>query len=451
MPKDNPKAFHKFIVFAANRLGLFSTPDTASSLTLRQALGKSYRRVQDKLSERDSFTLIELLIVIAIIGILAAVVVLVVNPAQLIAQGRDSTRVQDLSDINTALGEYLANGNTSLGLANTVYVSVPDASATCSDLGLPSLPAGWSYHCVPTSTLTEVNGSGWIPVNFASVTTGNPLPTLPIDPQNTTSTNEFYTYAANGTAYELTAYFESAKYQTYAASDGGPDPSTYEVGSNLALTPFLHGLIAYYPLSAVSGTILPDASGWNNNGTLEDATTTESVFGPETVTSGCQGSGGSCVYFDGAGDYVGLPNLLPNSGVCNVTIMGWGYNEGNGGSGGLIGGSSNGWDDIEYSDTSLRFELRNGSVGNSSGVSGNFLNNWQFVAQVLNNGNAYGYLNGQRLWNGGNIGCIGLNNWSQGIGKWDWYFHGIISKVRVYNTALSPTQIQAIYNAENPQ
>ncbi|MCL5016431.1 MAG: type II secretion system GspH family protein, partial [Patescibacteria group bacterium] len=60
-----------------------------------------------KVNERSSFTLIELLIVIAIIGILASVVVLVLNPAQLLSQSRDSRRTQDLSNLNNAIGMYL--------------------------------------------------------------------------------------------------------------------------------------------------------------------------------------------------------------------------------------------------------------------------------------------------------------------------------------------------------
>ncbi len=119
------------------------------------------RKMKDKANERSSFTLIELLIVIAIIGILAAVVVLILNPQQLLAQGRDSRRLQDLANMNNALSIYLAEGNSYLGSSNTVYVSVPDSSsATCADLGLPSLPSGWSYHCATTSTLRKDDGTG---------------------------------------------------------------------------------------------------------------------------------------------------------------------------------------------------------------------------------------------------------------------------------------------------
>ncbi|MCL4400352.1 type II secretion system GspH family protein, partial [Patescibacteria group bacterium] len=41
---------------------------------------------------KEAFTLIELLVVIAILGVLGTAVVLVLNPSELIKQGRDSTR-----------------------------------------------------------------------------------------------------------------------------------------------------------------------------------------------------------------------------------------------------------------------------------------------------------------------------------------------------------------------
>ena len=49
------------------------------------------------------FTLIELLIVIGILAVLATITVLVLNPAQLFAQARDSQRVSDLSTLRSAI------------------------------------------------------------------------------------------------------------------------------------------------------------------------------------------------------------------------------------------------------------------------------------------------------------------------------------------------------------
>lgn len=52
------------------------------------------------------FTLIELLIVIAILGILAAAVLVAANPAKRTRQARDATRKSDVGQIATALQAY---------------------------------------------------------------------------------------------------------------------------------------------------------------------------------------------------------------------------------------------------------------------------------------------------------------------------------------------------------
>src|SRR3989344_7405494 len=55
------------------------------------------------------FTLLELVIVIGILAVLGTVSVLVLNPAQLFAQARDTTRIQDLDTMKSALSLYLAS------------------------------------------------------------------------------------------------------------------------------------------------------------------------------------------------------------------------------------------------------------------------------------------------------------------------------------------------------
>ena|SRR3989344_1396260 len=59
-------------------------------------------------SKQKSFTLIELLIVIAILGVLAAAVMVAVNPTKRTGQARDTQRKSDLSQIVSALEAYYA-------------------------------------------------------------------------------------------------------------------------------------------------------------------------------------------------------------------------------------------------------------------------------------------------------------------------------------------------------
>lgn len=63
---------------------------------------------------QKGFTLIELLVVIGIIGILAAVVIIAVNPARQFASARDTQRRADLYSITNAVYQYATENNGNL-------------------------------------------------------------------------------------------------------------------------------------------------------------------------------------------------------------------------------------------------------------------------------------------------------------------------------------------------
>ena len=186
----------------------------------------------------QSFTLVELLIVIAILAVLAAAVVLVLNPAELLAQARDAERASDIAAIDKAVKMFeLDNPITSQGDPNTLYTSLPDANSGCSSYALPTLPSGWQYHCVPVATLRNVDGTGWVPLNLGLIKGGSIIPSLPVDPKN----NEtfFYSYVPGG-SWELNAVAESVKNYAVASGDGGDDGYLFEKGSDIKLAPYVN-------------------------------------------------------------------------------------------------------------------------------------------------------------------------------------------------------------------
>ena len=217
-----------------------NNPFTLIKLLVATPIGKM-RRIFKWGKSASSFTLVELLVVIGILAILTAAVVVVLNPAQLIAQSRDTTRFSDIETLNKALSLYQTDGGSSFGTSTTVYVSIPDTSTSCANLGLATLPSGWTYACVTSANLQKTDGTGWIPVNFSSVSTGSPLSSLPTDPINATSTNNFYTYITSGSNWTVSAQtLESTKYAYRAQTDGGTSATAYEVGSSLTLSPYIY-------------------------------------------------------------------------------------------------------------------------------------------------------------------------------------------------------------------
>jgi len=208
----------------------------------------------------------------------------------------------------------------------------------------------------------------------------------------------------------------------------------------------LNGLVLWLPMDEGSGTIAYDYSGYGNNGTLYSGTNVCS----NPPTSGCptwvDGKFGKAISFDGVNDWIRLPPLFPNSGVCNLAMMAWSFDIGMDPSyprGGVVSGQSNGWANIEYNDNNLRFELRNSSNGNAIFISGDYRNKWLSTALVLDNGYVRAYINGSKVWDGTYIGCIGLTDWR--IGVHDRYFNGTIDEVRIYNRALSDDEIKQLY------
>ena len=220
-----------------------------------------------KLKNSKSFTLIELLIVIAILALLMSIIILTLNPAEMLKKTRDTKRISSLKSINNALGIFQATRPTaSIGTANIVYVSIPDSSSTCANLGLPTLP-GYTYQCSTEANYRKTDGTGWIPVNFDSLDIGSPISSLPIDPTNTTSTGLYFTYVMGG-SWELRSLMESTN-QDQAINDGDAYPGLYSVGSTLNLTPGSRdrGLVGYWDFEEGTGSTVYDRSGNQNNGT----------------------------------------------------------------------------------------------------------------------------------------------------------------------------------------
>jgi len=173
---------------------------------------------------QKGFTLLELLIVIAILAILTTAVILVMNPAESIKRARDTQRISDLDSLKTAIVLYVTEGNTNIG------------AATCTGADSCKSDECGGAACAGGHTSPENDGTGWIPINFTGMAGGAPLSHLPVDPVNTGANR--YAYAASSTDFELNADMESSYFTTknkVEENDGGDDNALYEVGTLLTI------------------------------------------------------------------------------------------------------------------------------------------------------------------------------------------------------------------------
>ncbi len=183
------------------------------------------------------FTLIELLVVIGILAILAVAAILVLNPAQLFAEARDSQRINDMNNLKSALALYLST-------VDSPAMSPQTAGNTCGTNYWGTITAAENFTVAgaqSASVGTAVDGTGWVPVNIGAISGGSPLSALPTDPINPDTAAQTYQYSCDNTAktFELNANMESARYgggsSDVEGTDGGNVATIFEVGNDPGL------------------------------------------------------------------------------------------------------------------------------------------------------------------------------------------------------------------------
>ncbi len=123
---------------------------------------------------RHGFTLIEILIVIGLIAVLAAVVIVAINPGKQFADARNSQRSSNVNSVLNAVYQYAVDNNGQVPVAITTTATEVCSTGAASCTGLIDL-----------SVLT---------------TNGKYMLSLPKDPSTGTATTTKYTIVkdANG-------------------------------------------------------------------------------------------------------------------------------------------------------------------------------------------------------------------------------------------------------------
>jgi type IV pilus assembly protein PilA len=140
-------------------------------------------------SQRKGFTLLEILLVIAAIGILAAIVLVAINPNRQLAQTRNAQR---RSDINTILNAVYQNiiDNSSTGTPSILTTITTSRNIIrIDDVAVCSTPADSLTGTNIPAVTTAIN------LATALTTNGTYLPSIPRDPQATVANCTDYVIA----------------------------------------------------------------------------------------------------------------------------------------------------------------------------------------------------------------------------------------------------------------
>lgn len=170
---------------------------------------------------KSGFTLVEVLIVVAVIAILGAIAVMTLNPAQASQKARDAQRRKDVATYQSIIEQYLEDNRSSYSALTAV--TTQSKTNSCQGGVLRASSGTWDT-CTYASTqpLDPVNGTNkTITTNGGGILTDDLL----------------YEITVNGAGnYRICAHFESKGNAAALSADGGSYTNAYEIYNNTTTT-----------------------------------------------------------------------------------------------------------------------------------------------------------------------------------------------------------------------
>ncbi len=345
------------------------------------------------------------------------------------------------------VGQPSSASFTDTGLAAGTYyyrVTAEDAAGNLSALSSQATAAVTGDTSPPTApaSLTATPGSGTASLAWPAATDNVAVARYNV---HRSTTNGFTPSAANriaqptATSYSDTGLAPGTYYYRVTAEDAAGNVGAASPQASALVTAQPTGLIAAYAFDAGSGTAVADTSGNLNNGTLANGTWSAA------------GKYGGAIQFNGTSTWVAVPNATSLNPTAGVTMEAW-----------VNPSALTGWRTVMfkeqtgnltygvYANTSSSRPNAQvfvaGSDRNVNGTAQVAANVWTHLAATYDGANIRLYVNGTQAATVAQTGAITTSTGVLHIGGnavWSEWFQGLIDEVRIYNRALSATEIQA--------
>lgn len=384
---------------------------------------------------RSGFTLIELLLVVGIIGILASIVIVAVNPGKQLKASLDAKRVTTANQMEKALYQYLIDTGS---FPTTIPEGESNARPICKRSIDPDTESCLSFDLLPSTYLADVPVDDAEPVDsavtgyMAYLDVGRPR----IVPVYLGLTESSSSAAA---ASSIASVASSSSSSSIASS------SSSSVAASSSSSSVISGLVAHWQFEEGAGTTTADTSGNNYTATLTNSPAWSTTVPITNFTNT------RAISFDGMNDYISAPDID----VTHMTLSAW--VKANAGTSGFVmtkgfngsvlpyslnvGGNASpyqldgvgffpgyAWISSGIIATSIRGDgLYHHIAGTYDGVSLKY-----YVDGVLKNTSAQGYWNMPQNNNTIDIGAYRTDGA---------YFSGLIDDVRIYDRALTLAEI----------
>ena len=308
----------------------------------------------------------------------------------------------------------VSNGSGTVGSANVTSVSV-----ACTTV--PTYSVGGSLSGLSSGSVVLQDNGG----DDLSVSANGPF--------------TFATKLASGAAYAVTVKTNPSG-QTCSVSNGSGtvgSANVTNVAVSCAAATGPSGLVAAYGFDEGSGTSVTDASGNGNNGTISNA------------TWAATGKYGKALQFNGSSATVNIPDSASLHLTTGMTLEAW-----------VNPSTVNAnWRDVIYKGNDNYYLeatssnaskpdaglIAGGSYADAYGTAALTANSWSYLTETYDGSNLRLYVNGTLVATTAHTGSITTSTNQLQIGGdsiYGQYFAGMIDEVRIYNTALTATQIQ---------